>query len=317
MILVCGEALVDLFVDPPRGSTLPARAVAGGSPFNVAVGLARLGRPAGFLGGLSRDRFGEFLTELLEREGVDTRHAPRSDHLTTISVVATDASGHPQYSFHGEGAADRMLSVDDLPATLPDAVQALTFGSYTLAVDPVGEAYAQLAERECQRRVISLDPNLRPTITTDLDHWHRRFERFLATASIIKVSTEDLETAYRTQDYAEIARDWRRRGVSLVVVTRGAEGATAFFGRDETLSLPGRKVVTQDTVGAGDTFHAALLARLHALDRLDRDSLAALDGETLGSILDYAITAAAITCSRQGADLPRADEVDAALQGLR
>lgn len=314
MILVCGEALVDLFVDPPHGSTLPARAVAGGSPFNVAVGLSRLGCPAGFLGGLSHDRFGSFLTELLEREGVDTRHAPRSERLSTISVVATDADGHPQYSFHGEGAADRMLSVSDLPATLPDSVRALTFGSYTLAVDPVGEAYATLAERECEQRVISIDPNLRPTITTDLDHWHRRFERFLATASIIKVSSEDIETAYGArQDYAEIARDWRRRGVPLVVVTRGADGATAFFGRDETLSLPGRKVRTQDTVGAGDTFHAALLARLHTLDRLDRSALAALDSETVGSIVDYAIAAAAITCSRQGADLPRADEVEKAL----
>lgn len=314
MILVCGEALVDLFVDPPRGMTLSARAVAGGSPFNVAIGLSRLGCPSGFLSGLSRDRFGSFLTELLEREGVETRYARRSERLSTISVVATDADGHPQYSFHGEGAADRMLSVDDLPATLPDSVRAVTFGSYTLAVDPVGEAYATLAEREGRNRVISIDPNLRPTITTDMTHWHRRFERFLATAGIVKVSTEDLETAYGAQrDYAEIARDWRRRDIPLVVVTRGAEGATAFFGRDETLSLPGRKVRTQDTVGAGDTFHAALLARLDALDRLNHAALATLDRETVGSILDYAIAAAAITCSRQGADLPRADEVEAIL----
>ncbi len=311
MILVCGEALVDLFVGPPEGTALPARAVAGGSPFNVAVGLARLDCPAAFFSGLSRDHFGGFLRELLIREGVDTNYAIRSDRLSTISVVATDDQGHPQYSFHGEGAADRMLTLADLPPALPDTIHAITFGSYTMAVDPVGETYLALAEREKDRRVISLDPNLRPSIIGDLAHWHRRFERFLATATIVKVSEEDIEIAYGHREIGEVARDWRARGVPLVVVTRGARGAITYFGRDQTLERPGRPVTVKDTVGAGDTFHAALLARLRALGKLDHAALAGLDRDTLGEVLDYAITASGITCSRQGADLPRAAEVEA------
>ena len=133
MILVCGEALIDLFVDPPEGTEMPARAVAGGSPFNVAIGLARLGAAAGFFGGVSRDRFGTLLADILGREGVDTRFLVRTDRLTTLSAIATAADGQPSYSFHGAAAADRSLTAGDLPAQLPDTVRALTFGSYTIA----------------------------------------------------------------------------------------------------------------------------------------------------------------------------------------
>jgi fructokinase len=161
MILVCGEALIDLFVSPPEGADMPARAVPGGSPFNVAVGLARLGIPTAFLGGISRDPFGAFLSDRLAREGVDDRFIVRSDRPSTISIVATGADGQPSYAFHGEGAADRSLQPAHLPAALADDIQALTFGSYSMAIEPAGATLAALARREHGRRVISVDPNVR------------------------------------------------------------------------------------------------------------------------------------------------------------
>jgi fructokinase len=311
MILVCGEALVDLFAGAGEGSEMPARIVAGGSPLNVAIGLARLGNEASILGGVSRDGFGSLLADRLAREGVDSRHLVRTERLTTISVVATGKDGHPSYSFHGEGAADRSLTPADLPQALPDAIQALTFGSYTMAVEPVGSAFAALAERERGRRVISVDPNLRPTVIGDMSGWHRAAERFYRTATVIKASDEDIRIAWDGQlSMAEAAAYWLGLGARLVVVTQGGQGATAFSAAGQ-VSVPGHAVAVQDTVGAGDTFHAALLARLSQTGRLRPEAIAVLDREALAGLLASAAAAAAITVTRRGADLPTAAEVEA------
>lgn len=191
MILVCGEALIDLFVGPAEGAEMPARAVAGGSPFNIAVGLARLGVDVSFLGGISRDRFGALLARTLVREGVDDRFLVRTDRLSTISMVATDDNGQPSYAFHGERGGS-LVRAHQSAAELPPDVQALTFGSYTMAVEPVGSAFAALAERECGRRVISVDPNLRPAVVGDVERWATAAERLYRTATIIKASDEDM-----------------------------------------------------------------------------------------------------------------------------
>lgn len=318
MIVVCGEALVDVFVgDPavPDATALPAEIVAGGSPFNVALGLARLGARAAFLGGLSTDRFGELLQGILRREGVDLSYAPVSASPTTMSIVARGADGHPRYAFYGDNAADRVFAAADLPAALPDEVRCITMGSYTLSVQPVGDAYLALAQREAGRRVISIDPNLRPSIIGDLDAWAARFDRFAATATIVKSSDEDIAVAYGGRlGIAEAVARWQAAGAGLVVVTRGAEGAVAFPRRGDPVEVPGRRVAVIDTVGAGDTFHAALLANLAATDALSPAAIADLPAGRIGDALAYAATAAAITCSRRGADLPRAADVRAALE---
>jgi fructokinase len=313
MILVCGEALIDLFVGPAEGAEMPARAVAGGSPFNVAIGLARLGADASFLGGISRDRFGALLARMLVGEGVDDRFLVRTDRPTTISIVATDDNGQPSYAFHGEGAADRWLTLADLPAALPPEVRALTFGSYTMAVEPVGSAFAALAERECGRRVISVDPNLRPSVVGDIARWAVAAERFYRTATIIKASDEDVRIAWGgSVSIAEAAAYWLERGARLVVVTEGAKGATAFCAAGH-VSMPAHSVAVRDTVGAGDTFHAALLAQLAKTDRLSPDAIAELDLPAIRDLLGYAMAAAAVTVSRNGADLPTAADVEATL----
>lgn len=315
MILVCGEALIDLFVGGAAGrGGLPATAAAGGSPFNVAVGLARLGAPAGYFGGLSHDALGAFLLARLAADGVDTAFAKRSAKPTPLFVVSPDAAGHPSYTIHAHDCAERDVTEADLPPALGPEVEALALGSYALAIEPVGGALLALAEREGARRVVSLDPNLRPAIVGDLGRWRDRFERFARAAAIVKLSEEDLRIAYGPgDDPEERARSWLRHGVSLVVLTRGPDGTTAYHASG-VLHEPSGPVAVADTVGAGDTFHAALLARLRERGLLRRDALAALDPAALRDALRYANAAAGVTCTRRGADLPNAEEVRAALE---
>jgi fructokinase len=313
MILVCGEALIDLFVGPREGTEMPARAVAGGSHFNVAIGLARLGVASAFLGGISRDRFGTVLADILKSEGVDDRFIVRTDRLSTISVITTAPDGQPSYAFHGEGAADRSLEPSDLPAVLPPEIEALTFGSFAMVVEPAGSAFAALAEREQGRRVISVDANLRPTVVSDMARWASAAERFYRTATLIKASDEDVRIAWGGRvSIAEAAAYWLGCGARLVVVTKGVEGATAFSAAG-SVSTSGHSVVVRDTVGAGDTFHAALLARLAKTGRLHPDAIAALDLQAIGDLIAYSAAAAAITVTRRGADLPTAADVEAKL----
>ena len=240
MILVCGEALIDLFVTRPGRSEMSVRAVAGGSPFNVAVGLARLGVRTAFLSGISRDPFGAFLVDRLAREGVDGGFLVRTDRPSTISIVATADDGQPNYAFHGDSAADRSLQLTHLPSTLPDDIQALTFGSYSMAVEPVGTTFAALARREHGRRVISVDANVRPTVVSDMQSWTVAAERFYRTATMIKASDEDVRVAWGGRvSIADAASYWLECGARLVVVTEGAKGATAFSAAG-SVSVPGR-----------------------------------------------------------------------------
>ncbi|WID99006.1 carbohydrate kinase [Bosea vestrisii] len=316
MILVCGEALVDLFLDAPEGAEMAGRAVAGGSPFNVAIGLARLGVPVGFLGAIARDGIGTMLAERLRQEGVDGRFIVRSDRLSTISAVATGGGGQPSYGFHGEGAADRFLMPAELPAELASEVQALSFGSYSMAVEPTGATLALLAEREHGRRVISVDPNLRPGVVPDMALWADAAERFYRVATIIKASDEDIRIAWGGRlSLQEAAAYWLGLGAKLVVITRGADGAIGFCAAEQ-VELPARAVSVRDTVGAGDSFHAALLAWLSQRDRLSIEGVAGLDRAALGELLTYAAIAASITVGRRGADLPKAVEVQTELARL-
>ena len=312
MILVCGEALADLFVDERPEMGLTARVTLGGSPLNVAIGLARLEERAAFCGGLSSDRFGVALRRKLESERVIIDYVVNSDRLTTISIVTTDCSGQPSYAFHGEGKADRDIGIDMLPRSLPAEVCALTFGSYTLAVAPVADAYLALARREAGRCVISVDPNLRPTVTPDLEDWKRRFGAFLSIADIIKASEEDIAAAYgENAGIDEVVASWFASGPSIVLVTHGGNGATCYLKGGEKFSVPGKAIDVVDTVGAGDTFHAAFLSYLSRAGKLSRKGIADLTAPELARALDFAVTAAAITCSRQGADLPTKAEVEA------
>jgi fructokinase len=308
-VLVCGEALVDLF------DAAPDRPVPGGSPFNVAIGLGRLGCPAAFLGGISTDAHGALLIRRLTDAGVDTRLALRTDRPTPVARISTDGAGHPRYEFQVYRTADTALTPDALPSTLPASIEAIALGSYPIAVPPMADALAALAAREGAQRVISIDANVRPALVGDLAAWRQRFGALVTHATVVKASDEDLLTAFGPDcDVATLAQRWIEAGVSLVIVTLGPAGATAFFG-GASMTVPGQSVRVIDTVGAGDSFHAALLAHLHRRGLLSREALGRLAAADLDDALRYAIAAASITCSRSGADPPH--RADMAAAGFR
>jgi fructokinase len=308
MILVCGEALIDLFVGAPSPTGLQAEAVAGGSPFNVAIGIGRLGRSSAFLTTLSEDAFGVFLREKLVAAGVSTAYIQPCSKRTTLSVVATNTSGQPQYSFYAEDSADRALTTDSLPPQLSPEVHAIAAGSYSLGVEPVASAVETLIRREAGRRVISLDPNVRPRVVGDLVTYRERFERLLTQATIVKASDEDIELLYPSRDIVTAAKDWLGKGPKLVIMTRGAKGPLAVF-KDSTIERPSPSIDVVDTVGAGDTFHAALLAWFDANSQLTPEAIDALTEGDVTAALDFASTAAAIVCTRRGANPPSWEEV--------
>lgn len=305
MFLVCGDTLFDFFLESesgPGAATYAARA--GGSPFNVAIGLARLGVETGLLAGLSTDLLGQRLARVLDAEGVSRAYAIPTDRPTTISLVGLDAEGVPAYQFYD--SSDTGVRPEDLPS-IGTEVTGLHFGSYSLAAAPVADAAAQLA-RSHRDRFISVDPNVRPTVVPDMAVWRTRLDVLFPLAKLVKISAEDLDLLWPGRSASSFADDVLRRGARLVVVTDGGAAAHGWTATGHHASATPPKVVVVDTVGAGDTFQAALIAQLmqggdphRAVDDLDRDGLAGL--------LDYAARAAAITCSRRGADLPRAAEL--------
>lgn len=307
MILVCGEALIDLFIGAPSPTGLPAEAVAGGSPFNVAIGIGRLGRSSAFLSTLSEDELGIFLAGKLADAGVSSEYIQRCPNPTTLSVIATNASGQPQYSFYAPDSADRALTPEALPAHLPPEVKAIAAGSYSLGVEPIATAIETLLAREAGSRVVSLDPNVRPRVVGDLTAYRERFERLLAHAHIVKASDEDMHLLYPGKDLVTAAQAWLQRGPKLVIVTRGADGPLAIFG-SSSVERPAPRVEVVDTVGAGDTFHAGLLSWLDANDLLTPDAIATISEAKVVEGLDFAAAAAAIVCTRRGANPPTWDE---------
>ena len=307
MFLVCGEALYDVFIsDGARPGDLNLGAVVGGSPFNVAVGLARLGSKAALLTGISTDVLGERLRESMTREGVDVSHIVRTGRRTTLSLVGLDATGTPSYTFYGVGSADCSLTVADMP-TLSSDISGLHFGSYSIAVAPTADAFAHLARRE-QHRLISLDPNVRLNVEPDIAVWKNRIDALLPTASLVKVSTEDLGCLFPERTADDVAQDWLSRGPALVIITDGAKGATART-HAVRVHIPARAITVVDTIGAGDAFQAAILHQLRASHCLSRDAIRALDQAALTELITTATRAAALTCSRRGADLPTAQDL--------
>jgi fructokinase len=235
----------------------------------------------------------------------------RVDAPATLSLVGLDGQGVPDYAFYGAGAADRLLPLSAL-ARVP-AAAAFQFGSYAMVVEPVATTQRALIEREAARgqAVIAYDPNIRLNVEPDVLRWRDTLRWMLPRTQLLKVSDEDLGLLYPGVPAADLAAQWLAIGVSLVVVTRGGEGAWAWTAQHH-VSAPPVEVVVIDTVGAGDTFQAALLTGLAERGLLNRAALAALRADDLAAVLAFATQAAAITCSRRGADLPRRVELPAA-----
>lgn len=306
MILCCGEALIDML---PRTTAANEPAFApypGGAVFNTAIALGRLGAPTAFLSGLSSDLFGEMLQAALRDSEVDSGLAVISDRPTTLAFVKL-VDGQARYAFYDENTAGRMLAVDDLP-DVPDTVKAVFFGGISLVVEPCATAYATLMERQSAARVTMIDPNIRPSFIKDEQVYRARINRLIACADIVKLSDEDLHWLEGEGDTGRLARGLLARGPKVVFITEGADGARAFSENHE-VSVPARSVTVVDTVGAGDTFNAGVLAALHSDGNLSKPALESIGEDAMRRALELGIRCAAITVSRAGANPPWAREL--------
>lgn len=313
MILSCGESLIDMLPRQTPAGEAAFAPYAGGAVMNTAIALGRLGVASGFLSGISTDLFGEVLIAAVESSKVDTSFCIRSGRPTTLAFVKL-TDGHATYTFYDENTAGRMIAPADLPALTP-AVTALFLGGISLMVEPGGATYEALMRREsASGRVLMIDPNIRPSFIADEVAYRARIARMTGMAHIVKLSDEDLRWLSGPGDIAPLARALLAQGPSAqgpkaVFVTEGAAGAHAFTAR-HAVFVPARKVTVADTVGAGDTFNAGVLAALQLGGHLTPEGVADLSEAALTGALDLGVKAAAITVSRPGANPPWAHELD-------
>jgi fructokinase len=306
MILCCGEALIDML---PRKTPDDEDAFApypGGAVFNTAIALGRLGAPTGFLSGLSSDLFGEILRASLASSNVDSSLSVISDRPTTLAFVQL-INGQASYAFNDENTAGKMLMHSDIP-TIGDDVSTMFFGGISLVAEPCGDFYQALMLREAKIRVTMIDPNIRPGFIIDEPTYRTRIERMIGAADIVKISDEDLRWLRGAGDEITLAGQLITDGAALVLVTRGADGATAYT-RDHSVFVAANKVPVVDTVGAGDTFNAGVLASLQQNGRLTKTAIRKLTQSDLEQALENGVRAAAITVSRAGANPPWAHEI--------
>ncbi|MEV7615430.1 carbohydrate kinase [Streptomyces sp. NPDC089799] len=290
MIVVGGEALIDLVpADRPAGALLPRP---GGGPYNTALALGRLGAKAAFCSRVSTDGFGETLLSGLRAAGVDLSLVQRGPEPTTLAVPSLGPDGSAAYGFYTQGTADRLFA---LPGELPAGTRALALGTCSLVLEPGASAYEALLRRESAHGLLTLlDPNIRPALIADPEAYRSRFRSWLPYVSVLKLSEEDAAWLGGRPE------DWLSAGASAVVLTRGAAGLTVRTAAGEEHSVPAERVRVADTIGAGDTVNAALLHRLAETGTDLADWPAALS---------YAARAAALTCTRAGAQPPFAHEL--------
>jgi fructokinase len=314
MLLSCGDALIDFLPVKSTDGRDAIVPVVGGSCLNIAVGMARLGAPAGFVGGISTDLFGRMIADHATASQVEVQQAARSGHQTTLAFVRTVA-GEPQYAFYDEETASRNWTYRG--GSIPfDKIEAIHIGSTTLVDEKAAAETRAMVEDARGSVTISFDPNCRPNLVKHKARYVDRMDGFAATAAIVRMSDVDFEFLYGGVDYAGRAKSLIEKGVNLVVVTRGIKGAQAWHREAGAVEVMAPTVNVVDTIGAGDSFQAALLFALRAIGRIGTGSLAQMNSDELRRVLSFASICAAFTCGRAGADPPRQSEVGAGLSRL-
>jgi fructokinase len=305
--VVVGEAIIDLV--PAGDGAYLARP--GGSPLNVAVGLARLAQPTAFAGRLSADPIGTVLRQHLERSQVDLRYVRTAPEPNTVALVEL-SDGQAKYQFSLDGA-DFLWTAEELTFLPPAGTRALHFGSLASWLPPGDAAIADAISRirASESILVSYDPNVRPALQPNAAAARAQVERSVATAHVVKASSEDLDWLYRGRDQAAVAARWLDLGAGLVIVTSGPHGSRGWTGSGVAVSRPARPVTITDTVGAGDAFTSGLLDALARAGLLNPAALrAGLDAPALARLLDDASLVAALTCARPGANPPWRAEVE-------
>ena len=292
-IWVCGEVLIDI---------LPSGPVVGGGPANTAKALARLGHDVHFIDGISSDAYGESAREELVRDGVNLDLALASGKPTCTATVTLDAAGGASYEFLIDGTATFDFNASWLPDPYRYQPQVLHIGTLVTVIEPGASALYDWAMSVAELTPIVFDPNIRPSVMPDHDLYEAAVEKWAALSAVIKVSDDDLAWLFPGQPIEDVANRWISEGVFLVVVTQGANGLMGYTSEGR-VEVPGVKVDVVDTVGAGDTVGAIVVEAMLA------HGLVELRGDLLRSVLTRAAAAAAITCSRKGAQPPYKHEL--------
>jgi fructokinase len=321
MVCVIGEALIDLVratnsdEAPPDGQvdgSLIYRAHPGGSPYNVAIGLARLGQPTRLQARFGGDAFGRQLRAHALANDVDLSIAVEAPEPSTLAIVGIDETGNASYDFYLNGTSDWQWTAAEL-SQLPAEETWVHTGSLASWTEPGGSVIEIHLQRLRATRpaVISYDPNIRPRLMGVHDSAVTSVERFVALSHVVKASAEDLHWLYPGRDVRTVLRAWRDLGPAVVVVTDGGAGAHAIGETGEPITVPSRPVTVVDTVGAGDAFMAGLINAIEKSQLLRSSRSEA----TLGQVIDEASTVAALTVAKAGANPPTAAELSAALAG--
>jgi fructokinase len=302
-IAIAGEALIDF----TSTGSMTFHGHCGGSPFNTAIAAARLDQPTGFLTQLSADMFGDELLRYLRANGVDTRFITYDAAPSTVAFVER-LQGTNRYAFLAEGSADSRYAPRPLP-TLPAETVFLQFGSISLLAEPAAGTIAGIVRQHLGEKLIVFDPNIRISLITDLADYRAKFARWLAMTDLLKLSDEDMIQLEPEKSPAACVAEWFQHGVKAIAVTRGATGATLYRQGKPPMKIPAPKVEVVDTIGAGDTFTAAMMVGLLERGVLAQTNLAQLPDDQWRQTLDFAAKAAAINCTRPGANPPRRSEI--------
>jgi fructokinase len=309
VILSCGDALIDFVPVAAADGRDAVRPAVGGSCLNIAVGIARLGAACGFAGGISTDMYGRMIADHAAASDVDLRHAARSEHQTTLAFVRIVA-GESQYAFYDVGTASANWTYRR--GSIPfDTVDAVHIGSTTLVHERGAAEASSLVADARSTTTISFDPNCRPNLVQDRQAYRARMNAFAGSADIVRMSDVDFDYLYGGTDFEAVASSLLARGCSLIVITRGTNGALAWHSKAGAIEAGAPPVKVVDTIGAGDSFQAALLFALREQGRIQRAKLRAIGAAELQRAVSFACRCAAITCTRAGADPPRRSEVAA------
>jgi len=323
MIICCGEALIDMVRSSVPGFNESFIPLPGGSPYNTAIAIGRMGVPVKFLGRVSTDFMGEILLERLRESHVGEDLIIRSGENSTLAFARVEKGKEPQYIFYTDGTATRSFSTGDLPSKLPADARCIHFGSIALTMEPIASAIETLIFREASGKsadqidrtpVISFDPNIRPFMIKERNSYIERIEKLAAVSAIAKFSSADFEVIYPGLETEEALRKILAMGPRLAINTLGPKGALALLRRDDgsvtRVSAPVVDVPIADTIGAGDTFQGAFLSWLEIKGKMSHSALASLSEADLYDALYFANKAASIVCSRQGAEPPTREEVE-------
>lgn len=314
MFVVGGESLIDLVAQKVEADRqVRFEAHAGGSPFNCAIALSKLGNASGFLCPISTDMFGDMLIAPLSAAGTELLLPDRIEVPTTLAVATLDARGKASYRFYRE--ADRAFSRDGLVAALPAEIEVFQIGGFCAILPEDAEIWLDVADAAAGKgALITIDPNVRPTLVTDFAAYRSRLDRFFDRANLIKLSDEDLFALDAGKSVEEHVRGLLDRPqCAMVVVTLGEQGARAFTAAAGGVADAYRPEVFGDTVGAGDTLMAGILTILSEWGALTPDALRTLPSGRLDEMLRFGAVASGLNCAHKGCVPPTRAEVDAVL----